>query len=180
MTTRHLLSAAAMVCLTIGAVVWHLRDDNATTASASDVTSTAWVDSDEALLKLQLNQAEVFRRAFWRQPADDDRILHAERRHRLRGEGGSVEEWQWFIAVEPGDAFATWFFEDNPFELIAARPTTAMPTLTDAPEWLPSADTLAGMDHFIKPGSHLHVFRDARSGRLYATDEGGGFTLAQN
>ncbi len=161
-----------------GGLAWHLLRPAAAPASEPARETTAWVETEDARLQLQLNRAEVFRRAFWRQPTAAENILHAERRHRLREPNGGVQEWQWFIALEPGDAFAAWLLEENPFELVAA-PAGTVATLADAPDWMPNRAALARMTHYRKPGSNLQVFRDPATGRLYATDAGGGFNLAQ-
>src|SRR4051794_12896768 len=62
---------------------------------------------EEGTLQTNLDAVEVFRRAFWRDPAAADHILHAERREWVSEENG-VRRWQWFIAVEPGLDLATW------------------------------------------------------------------------
>ena len=38
---------------------------------------------------------EIFKRAFWRRPGNDDHIQHAER-HEWRDAAG-LERWQWFL-----------------------------------------------------------------------------------
>lgn len=164
-----------------GAVAWWAASrEFGAPASPSEVQATqpaAWVaGTDDARLKLQLDQAEVFQRAFWRRAAPEDRILHAERRHRLADEHDGVEQWQWFIVVEPGQAFADWLFKENPFELVPGTPDAPTPDFTEAPAWMPRPDQRAGFSHHYKPGANLHVYRDPRTGRIYATDQGGGFT----
>lgn len=117
--------------------------------------------------------AEVFRRAFWRNPAPEDRILHALR-HEEKDEAGRVVRWSWWLAVEPGDAFRDWLLRENPFSLVPVNGGEAPP---DAPTWFPAAAALAGFARHHVPSGRLQVFVDPATGRLYATDAGGGFAV---
>ena len=169
--------------MAIGAGAWWAISRQAQLPASDPVAATepaAWVPAtDDARLGLQFDPAEVFQRAFWRRAAPEDRILHAERRH-WRAEGrDSVERWQWFIVVDPSQAFADWLLNENPFELTTVVPGGVSLALDDAPRWMPGAKELSGYAHYHKPGGNLHVFRDPRTGLIYATDQGGGFTLAR-
>ena len=62
---------------------------------------------------------KVFRRAFWRTPAAEDRILHAERREWADDEG--VARWDWFLEVEPSAELRNWLQQDNPFALVSTE-----------------------------------------------------------
>ncbi|MCU0793140.1 MAG: hypothetical protein MUE42_09900 [Opitutaceae bacterium] len=166
-----------LVVLGIGA--WRLTSRQPEPSSAAPVATMAPVAeataTDDPRLKLQADHAEVFQRAFWRRAAPEDRILHAERRHLLAEPQGGVERWQWFIVVEPGQAFADWLFNENPFDLAPVAPGLSSLLPDNAPEWMPGAAELSGYAHYHKPGGSMHVFRDPRTRRIYATDQGGGF-----
>ena len=141
--------------------------------------SVAWVDTEDAQLKLQLNQNEVFQRAFWRRPGEQDQIVHAERRHWLDEASGGVEKWQWFIEVKPSADFAAWLFNENPFELVTVPAGTPGSEIAARPDWMPSAAALTDYVEYRKPGAEFRVFYNRKNKRLYATDQGGGFTVAQ-
>ena len=53
------------------------------------------------------DKAAVFQRAFWRQAAAEDSVLHAERRE-WSDPTGHITHWQWFLAVEPATTPAPW------------------------------------------------------------------------
>ena len=113
----------------------------------------------------------VFQRAFWKRPAADDTILHAERREWSGADG--VQKWQWFIAVEPSAALLKYLRDDNAFSLV---PATSAPAITDAPAWFafPPGD----VDILLAPHGNLRLFFSKTKRRLYATDAGAGFLSA--
>jgi hypothetical protein len=47
-----------------------------------------------------IEQQEVFRRALWRQPSQEDAIHNAERRK--WADAGGVTRWEWFLSITPG------------------------------------------------------------------------------
>ena len=113
----------------------------------------------------------VFQRAFWRRPAADERILHAERIEWADPQNG-VAKWQWFIAVEPGAEFKTWLREKNPFSLAAAD-SFQSPADTRHPAWFPASATSG--DYEIHHGDTMCVLFARDGGRIYATASGHGF-----
>jgi hypothetical protein len=129
-------------------------------------------------LALVRDHTAVFQRAFWRRPAPDDEILHAERRDWLDASSG-VEKWQWYIAVHPGAAFRDWLLKDNPFELVVVTPGTELAALTSPPAWFPAPGELAGLVRYRNREGRYFVFHDLAKNRLYATDAGGGFSGAK-
>lgn len=126
-------------------------------------------------LERESEAREVFRRAFWRNPAQDDRIVHAERREWLAPADG-VRHWQWFLELEPGADFTAWFEDENPFGLAALEgdPLDARRWPDQPPAWFPSRAQAGSMRARGKPQSLLTVWT-AADGRLFATDRGGGF-----
>lgn len=121
----------------------------------------------------KMEPAVVFKQALWRRPAPDDRILHAERREWTQAEGGGVAHWQWFLAVEPGEALKTWLKERNPFALRPAG-SAATSSIKAAPDWFPrdfeNHEILAGGS-----GGNLVFLFSRRGGTFYATGSGTGF-----
>lgn len=112
---------------------------------------------------------DIFRRAFWRTPEAEDKILHAERRE--WNQDGELARLRWFLAVEPSPGLRKWLREENAFGL---RPTKDA-SLTGMPEWFPKNvadfDVLSGG---MSGGMALLFSRDGRT--LYATGLGKGFT----
>ncbi len=130
------------------------------------VISTATADGMH--LTTATDPTLVFQRAFWRRPASDDKILHAERREWSTDDG--VQKWQWFIAVSPSAQLLD-YLETNPFSLVTTRSTGV---LDQSPKWFPG------------PSSDFEIHRNAE-GRfilmlsadhkhLYASDSGSGFS----
>lgn len=120
--------------------------------------------------------AAVFRKAFWRQPGEGDRILHAERREWMDEE--NVSRWQWFIAVEPSPALVKYLREENAFGLTpdtagggAGAETGA--GYPQAPAWFPTG--IAGFDLLRGPDGTLRLLFSKTANQLYATDSGHGF-----
>jgi len=111
--------------------------------------------------KTKADQEEIFKRAFWRRPATDDRILHAEARQWTEPSSGDVLHWQWFIAVEAGTGLHEWLRQTNPFSLRPAD-SLAMPS---APSWFPAAS------------GDLEVFRGGAGGSLVIAYGRGGRTV---
>jgi hypothetical protein len=81
-------------------------------ATFAIITTTAWLalNSGKApppsppasqpagTLAVKTDDADIFRRAFWRRPDPGDRILHAERREWTRDVSQGISQWQWFLA----------------------------------------------------------------------------------
>ena len=91
---RRWIVIGVILCLPLAWLGWHSepppqesRHPHAPTTNQVPPTTTTTAN------------AEVFQKAFWKRPTDDDRILHAERRE-WSGEDG-ISRWQWFIAVQP-------------------------------------------------------------------------------
>ncbi len=114
--------------------------------------------------------AEIFKRAFWRQPAVGDEILHAER-HEWSDAGGLLR-WQWFLVVKASPGLIKYLRDDNAFGLAPAA-TMAAAAVAEAPSWFnyetDDVTTLMG------PDSGLRLMFSKSGNRLYATAAGRGF-----
>jgi hypothetical protein len=132
----------------------------------------------QAGVTVDRDPSAVFQRAFWRRVGPDVRVVEGERRE-ARDAGGSVQKWEWFVALETTPDFRRWLLEHNPFELTASAAPVTIDRGQDCPAWFPSAAVLAGFTAYGVRGSHFAVFLDPRSGRMFATDRGAGFTAAR-
>ena len=127
----------------------------------------------EGTLTTTMPPDEVFKRALWRRPALDDKILHTERREWTKDSADGVAHWQWFLAVEPGPALKAWLREQNPFSVHPVGIAGA-PEINGAPGWFPADFS----DYIIHTGGTTWslVFLWSRKGNtLYATASGTGF-----
>ena len=119
------------------------------------------------------NVTEVFQRAFWKRPTENDKILHAERREWADGDG--VDRWQWFIAVDPSVELARYLNEQNPFSMSAPKDVVVLPA-EQVPEWFPkSAD---GFTVQQTADRQMIFLFELDSGRLFAASQGRGFAKA--
>lgn len=113
--------------------------------------------------------AEIFKKAFWRQPAVGDEILHAER-HEWSDEGGLLR-WQWFLVVKASPGLIKYLRDDNAFGLAPAAMGEAV---AEAPSWFNCDDEK--VTTLMAPGSGLRLMFSKSGNRLYATAAGQGFT----
>ena len=122
-------------------------------------------------LARNLNAQEVFRRALWRRPQEDDVIQNAERREWSDAEG--VTRWEWFLVVTPGSVLDAWL-NTNPFSLQKVeRPREGGPVSSSgAPEWFPK--DFPGKEIFQSNVGNFLLVRDAANGRIFLADSGGG------
>jgi hypothetical protein len=120
------------------------------------------VPSDTSPTTTLSDPVAVFQRAFWKRPAADDKILHAERRE--------WQKWQWFLVVEPSPALVKHLREDNAFSLV---PAATAPAVRDAPAWF----TFQPAEVEVRQAAHgnLRMFFGKTKRLLYATDAGDGF-----
>ncbi|MGY8688966.1 MAG: hypothetical protein ACKVHP_14690, partial [Verrucomicrobiales bacterium] len=84
-------------------------------------------------LAVKTDQADIFRRAFWRRPDATDKIFHAERREWTEDGAEGLSRWQWFLAVETGPGLRKWLREDNAF---GVQPADTI-VIHEAPTWFP-------------------------------------------
>jgi hypothetical protein len=119
-----------------------------------------------------ITPAEVFRKAFWKHPTANDHILHAERREWTDAHG--IQQWRWFIVVEPSPELIKYLRTDNAFNLV---PSAVQPSRDNAPAWFaPVADEVETLS---AAQSHLCLSFSKAAPLLYATDAGSGFRPAQ-
>ncbi|MET0263334.1 MAG: hypothetical protein ABW223_10585 [Rariglobus sp.] len=122
---------------------------------------------------------EIFRRAFWRQPAVDDRILHGERRETLAETGKSVARWQWFLALRPSRELLRSLRNPETFGLLPVKtggPIRHWPVEPQpAPAWFPAIESAFDFEVLQSPESGLTVLYNPKKNLLFATDSGSGF-----
>jgi hypothetical protein len=134
--------------------------------AARPVTPTKEV-SGEALQK-NFPPDVVFARAFWRSPATDDRILHAERWEWSDADG--VTRWQAFLEVAPGSALQEWL-ASNPFSLVSSPDLDS--DIQNPPTWFPNNTA-----HFTiqkAPFGQMVILTAPGGSPVYFTDQGRGF-----
>jgi hypothetical protein len=127
----------------------------------------------EGTMATTMPPEEVFKRALWRHPAPEDKILHAERREWTKDKANGVDRWQWFLAVEPGPALKAWLREQNPFSVRPVGNADA-PEIKDAPAWFPS-DNSGCIVHTGGTTGSLVFLWSRKGNTLYVTGSGTGF-----
>lgn len=163
MKPRNYLTAVVVVAATAG--IWSLMRDGAAPSKVAAKTSTAAKPAADRVLD---DPALVFQKAFWKRPASDDRILHAERREWT--EEGETSRWQWFIEVEASPALERHLITENAFAL----GRSAAPVVPEgAPAWF-SADPRGAMVMTAAGGTMQLIFHP-ETRRLQACGAGGGF-----
>lgn len=177
MSLRNKVPAAAAILLVISLGIWFglSRDPAAPSITPDETgqgTSTPFDSSDAELAQLNLeresDRAEVFRRAFWRNPGSGDTVRQAERREWSDASG--VQRWDWFIAVEASEALAAYLLEQNPFQLM----TKSEPqTFTEVPAWFPESSE--GFNLHQSQSGEMTVLFNPDTRQLYATGQGFGF-----
>ena len=119
------------------------------------------------------DSAEVFRRAFWRQPAAADRILNAERRV-----NPADDSWQWFLQLHPGPELLAALRDPENLGLRALPPSTSPRDWPSGPipppPWFPAVP-IADFEILQHSTSGLTILYRASDNLLYATDHGTGF-----
>ena len=116
--------------------------------------------------------AEVFRRIFWRQPNEADKIIQSQRRERA-GEEGSPAQWDWFLAVDASADFSRYFLEENPFELTE---TTSAIDLRGTPDWFPQSS--GGYEIRRSLAGEMTVLVDQETRRIYVWNQASAFQKA--
>lgn len=150
---------------------------SASTPATSSSTATASTPKPDSI-KVDRDPSTVFQRSFWRRLDESVRVTAAERREWLEA-GTTVQKWEWFIALETKPEFRRWLLEHNPFELTRrTTPTQIAHSPTEAPSWFPTSESLAALTLYANHEGRFLVFLDEKTGRLFATDRGGGFATA--
>lgn len=118
---------------------------------------------------VEIDPAEVFRRAFWQRPSLGDKILHAERREWTDAAG--LKRWQWFLVVEPSPELVKYLREDNAFGLV---PGSAGLLESEVPSWFVFKPDEFSI--FQSPHAGMRLMFRKSDNVLYATDSGRGFS----
>ena len=118
--------------------------------------------------KVENDPVKVFQRAFWASPADDDEVLHAERREWSNAQG--LRKWQWFLVVEPSAALLKRLRDDNAFGLV---PAGSAADIADVPKWFAFDANESVVMKSPHSGMQLIFSKDGKV--LQATDSGFGF-----
>jgi hypothetical protein len=129
-------------------------------AAAPDLATPSEVNEDVA---------DVFRKAFWRQPDRGDQLLHGLRRE-WKADNGEMLAWQWFIVFDASQATLDHLIRGNAFGL--SRHRDAAPQTQGAPDWFPG--DCDGCIMFTHAAGHFVLYWDPASGRIAATDFGAG------
>ena len=150
---------------------WILRRPAPSLPAAPESVVAPLPEPPAETLARNLNAQEVFRRALWRRPQEDDVIQNAERREWSDSEG--VTRWEWFLVVTPGPALEAWF-HTNPFSLQKVeRPREGGPGSSgETPDWFPKE--FPGKEIFQSNVGNFLLVRDAAGGRIFLADSGGG------
>jgi hypothetical protein len=166
------IASAAVVALVLLLVARSWQDGPA------DVAGPRTSRAGQGAAERKWPPEEVFRRAFWRQPAAEDRILRAERFEWL-AEDGSLARWQWFIELKPGPELLGWLFDPETFGLIPGAPGSAIRVPAGRsgppPDWFPSQAADSGVELRQSPAGGLAVLYRRSDNTLFATDSGEGF-----
>lgn len=154
-----------LILVVIGWLAWNFKNREPK-SSAGPVVAT-W--QGESPTKTVTDTVEIFKRAFWRRPAPEDEILHAERQEWSDAEG--LQRWRWFLVVKASPALVKNLREENAFGLLPSEP---VPPPGDAPGWFafPAGD----FELLQSPDRSMHLFFSKSDNTLYATAAGRGFT----
>lgn len=130
-------------------------------------TPVVWVS--EPPTTIVSDKEEIFKRAFWRQPSSEDRILQAARYDWSDEEG--LNRLQWYLLVQPSADLFSYLGEKNAFGLL---PGKEVPDFPEAPAWFtPSA---ASNRIFRANDDSFWLLFNESGDRLYATGVGRGFS----
>lgn len=157
---RTTVITAALLASLAGGVTWHHwpKSAQAPVAQAPATPPPTHTSADGT---------GIFQKAFWKRPSADDRILHAERREWKDASG--VQQWAWFLIVEPSAALVKHLRDDNAFHL---SPKTGVPLPEKAPTWFTLAD---GSPRLVSPTGQMQVSFSADGKTLHACAHGLGF-----
>jgi hypothetical protein len=165
--SRKFILAAVVAASAFGWAELRRLRSMESTAAPSKRSHIAWRQG--APTKTETASEEIFKRAFWRLPGDDDQIQHAER-HEWRDAAG-LERWQWFLVVRASPELIKHLRDDNAFGLVPSSSVSANP---EAPDWFVFKPEEFSI--FRSPQSGMQLMFSKADNTLYATDSGRGFT----
>ncbi|MFT4902281.1 MAG: hypothetical protein ACI81V_001568 [Lentimonas sp.] len=176
MTQRNKIAVAAMLLVSAALVWFALPEAPAPFVVEAHVSepasSTPFLRTAPELAKLSLqsqtDKAEVFRRAFWRNPDPEVEIRQAERSEWSDTSG--LQRWDWFIAVDASDALTAYLLQQNPFQLKAI---SAPQAFSEVPAWFPASS--AGFEMYQSLNGEMTILFNPETRQLYAKGKGHGF-----
>ena len=159
-----------LLSLVAGALVWFGWNMLSERIPESTVEPGSTVGGEfGAPSQVVTDSVEIFKRAFWRRPAPDDEILHAERQEWSDAEG--LQRWRWFLVVKASPGLIENLREENAFGLLPSEP---VPPPGDAPGWF--AFQAGDFELLQSPDRSMRLFFSKTDNTLYATAAGRGFT----
>ncbi len=165
---RLVFVALAATALVVAGLVRAFMHEGGTPPQSPAVTAPK-ANVQESPTNILTDGPALFRRAFWKKPTAEDKILHAERRE--WGEGDSLKKWQWFLVVEPSPELLKYLREQNAFGLTAA---TAIPAAEGTPDWFAFKE--AEVETMRARTGSMRVSFHRSKPLIYATASGAGFT----
>lgn len=164
------ITVAAVLLIGVGGLAWRIRSEKDEEVEPGSPGSVEIPVGEGGALATTEDGPEIFRRAFWRHPSEEDRIHHAERRE--WSEAGEVRRWQWFLAVEASPSLLDDLFKQNRFRL---QPSTTFPGEGPggAPDWFP--EEMDDLEIRQSPDESLVLLKERGNDLIYATGHGRGF-----
>jgi hypothetical protein len=163
-----LTGIALATAIAVGLVFYPWKDSSAE-GSLEQATRSLAPRTGESV-RADWPAEDVFRRAFWRHPAKDDRIVNAVRIETSGSDG--VSRWAWFIKIHPGPALLGDLQDHSKFGLVATTsPRPHLPKDITSPEWFQET----GGEIRQHPIQGMTLRYHADDNRLYVSDHGEGF-----
>lgn len=166
------LIAAAILGVT-GIVVFVWLKPGSPSTQASTLPLLLATKAGESVA-LEADAEQVFRRAFWRHPANEDIIHHAERREWSETSSQDIRRWQWFLQVSPGAELLDALRNEAKFGLTPTTAPRSWSSLAPPPRWFPPRNSLDGYQIYQSPRGGMTLFHQPEKNLLFATDEGHG------
>jgi len=148
--------------------------DGGQTEEKKAAPSASLLRSPGERLRTDWPAEDVFRRAFWRHPQADDKIVEAVRTESSGADG--VSRWVWFMKIHPSAALLRDLRDPATFGLVATARPSALPEEISRPVWFPVARAGTGMEVLQHPTQPLTLQYHAEDNLLYASDHGRGFS----
>jgi len=168
----RLIAGAVLGVMALLWLVWPKPEPVVEKSSAPDPARLGTQPGES--LALQADAAEVFRRAFWRQPSPQDIITNAERREWSESSGQQLRRWQWFLEVKPGPELLDVLRDETKFGLVLTASPQSWSALAPPPRWFPRRDSFAGYQVYQSPRGGMTLFHQPEKNLLFACDEGHG------
>ena len=122
-------------------------------------------------------EEEVFRRAFWRHPTPEDRIVRAVRLE--WSDRDDVARWAWFMQLHPGPGLLRDLRDADAFGLMpVSTPRLWLPDDLPAPGWYPARSLDGEFEILQHPVQSLTLLYRPSDNLLFASDHGHGFAPA--